>query len=118
MLWLLVRDGEISKKDVSTMLRQLEQETCWFGQDPFLRKEQEQVIGVDKMYMENNQGFIGMMRGAFGTFTAHQLWQILLCQNEFGINTISIQKMNCGKFICKVDGKTVSEYKRNERSLI
>ena len=70
------------------------------------------------MYMENNQEFISMMHGAFGTFTAHELWQILLCQNEFGINTISIQKMDCGKFICKVDEKTVNEYKRIERSLI
>ena len=70
------------------------------------------------MYMENNQEFISMMRGAFGTFTAYELWQILLCQNELGINTISIQKMSCGKFICKVDKKTVSEYKRIERSLI
>ena len=70
------------------------------------------------MYMKDNQEFISMMRGAFGTFTAHELWQILLCQNEFGINTISIQKMDCGKFICKVDEITVSKYKRNERSLI
>ena len=70
------------------------------------------------MYIGNNQEFINMMRGAFGTFTAHELWQILLCQNEFGINTISIQKMDCGKFICKVDEKTANEYKRIERSLI
>lgn len=70
------------------------------------------------MCMENNKEFIDMMRGAFGTFTTHELWQILLHQNELGINTISIQKMSCGKFICKVDEKTVSEYKRIERSLI
>ena len=70
------------------------------------------------MYMENNQEFVSMMRGAFGVFTAHELWQVLLCQNELGINIISIQKMSCGKFICKVDEKTVSEYKRIERSLI
>ena len=68
--------------------------------------------------MENNQEFISMMRGAFGTFTAHELWQILLCQNEFGINTISIQKMDCGKFICSIDEITARNYKRNERSLI
>ena len=63
------------------------------------------------MYMRNNQEFIDMMRGYFGKFTQNQLWQILLHQNEFGINTISIQKMNCGEFICKVDKETVLAYK-------
>ena len=64
------------------------------------------------MYMENNREFISMMHGAFGIFTAHELWQILLCQNEFRITTISIQKMTCGKFICKVDKLTVETYKK------
>ena len=62
------------------------------------------------MYMRNNPEFIDMMRGYFGKFTHHQLWQILLNQKELGINTISVQKMSCGDFICKVDKETVLEY--------
>ena len=63
------------------------------------------------MYMRNNQEFIDMMRGYYGKFTQQQLWQILLHQNELGINTISIQKMNSSDFICKVDEETVLAYK-------
>ena len=63
------------------------------------------------MHMKNNQEFIDMMRGYFGKFTKYELWSILINQNELGINTISIQKMNCGDFICKVDKETVLAYK-------
>ena len=66
------------------------------------------------MYMRNIQEFKLMMGGWFGTFNQHELWQILLHQNEFGINTISIQKMDCGKFICKVDKLTVEAYKKKD----
>lgn len=70
------------------------------------------------MYMKNNQEYIDMMEGHYGQFTQHELWQILLFQDELGINTIAIQKLAGGDFICKVDEKTVNEYKRIERSLI
>ena len=69
------------------------------------------------MYIKNNREYQLMMRGNFGTFDQYELWAILCHQNELGINTISIQKMSCGKFICKVDEKTVNEYKRIEREV-
>ena len=63
------------------------------------------------MYIRNNQEFIDMMSGYFGKFTKYELWSILVHQNELGINTISVQKMDCDEFICKVDKETVLAYK-------
>ena len=51
------------------------------------------------------------MMGDFGNFTQQELWQILLNQNELGINTISIQKDYTGKFVCMVDKPTIERYK-------
>lgn len=65
------------------------------------------------MHMKNNENFQLMMQGSFGFFSQHELWNILLHQNELGINTISTQKDFTGKFICKVDKLTVEEYKKN-----
>ena len=64
------------------------------------------------MCIRNSQEFIDMMNGYFGKFTKYELWSILVNQNELGINTISVQKMNCDEFICKVDKETVLAYKR------
>ena len=57
------------------------------------------------MYMKDNPKYIRMMMGDFGNFTQHELWQILLHQNELGINTLMIQQ-----FICRVDNLTVNRY--------
>lgn len=51
-----------------------------------------------------------MMMGDFGNFTQQELWQILLYQNELGINTLMIQQMADGAFICRVDIQTVNRY--------
>ena len=52
------------------------------------------------MYMKDNPKYIRMMMGDFGNFTQHELWQILLHQNELGINTLMVQQMIDGAFIC------------------
>ena len=62
------------------------------------------------MYMKNNPKYIRMMMGDFGNFTQQELWQILLHQNELGINTLMIQQMMDGAFICRVDNQTVNHY--------
>ena len=62
--------------------------------------------------MKNNENFQFMMQGEFGFFSQYELWNILLHQNELGINTILIQKDFTGKFVCKVDKLTVEEYKK------
>lgn len=62
------------------------------------------------MYMKNNPKYIRMMMGDFGNFTQQELWQILLYQNELGINTLMIQQMIDGAFICRVDNLTVNRY--------
>ena len=51
-----------------------------------------------------------MMMGDFGNFTQQELWQILLNQNELGINTLMIQQWADGAFICRVDNQTVNRY--------
>ena len=60
--------------------------------------------------MKNNSKYIRMMMGDFGNFTQQELWQILLHQNELGINTLMIQQMTDGAFICRVDNQTVNRY--------
>ena len=60
--------------------------------------------------MKNNPKYIRMMKGDFGNFTQHELWQILLHQNELRINTLMIQQMVDGAFICRVDNQTISRY--------
>ena len=60
--------------------------------------------------MKNNPKYIRMMMGDFGNFTQQELWQILLYQNELGINTLMIQQMIDGAFICRVDNLTVNRY--------
>ena len=60
--------------------------------------------------MKNNPKYIRMMMGDFGNFTQQELWQILLHQNEFVINTLMIQQMTDGAFICRVDNQTVVRY--------
>ena len=60
--------------------------------------------------MKNNRKYIRMMMGDFGNFTQQELWQILLHQNELGINTLMIQQMADDAFICRVDSKTVDYY--------
>lgn len=62
------------------------------------------------MYMERNKKFIEMMNGGFGEFTQCELWAILTNQNELGINTIMVQKLNENEFICQVDDLTVTYY--------
>ena len=62
------------------------------------------------MYMKNNPKYIRMMMGDFGNFTQQELWQILLYQNELGINTLMIQQMADGAFICRVDNQSVNRY--------
>lgn len=62
------------------------------------------------MYMKNNPKYVRMMMGDFGNFTQQELWQILLYQNELGINTLMIQQMADGAFICRVDIQTVNRY--------
>ena len=62
------------------------------------------------MYMKDNPKYIRMMMGDFGNFTQHELWQILLHQNELGINTLMIQQMIDGAFICRVDNLTINRY--------
>ena len=62
------------------------------------------------MYMKDNPKYIRMMMGDFGNFTQQELWQILLYQNELGINTLMIQQMTDGAFICRVDNLTVNRY--------
>ena len=66
------------------------------------------------MYMKNNPKYIRMMMGDFGNFTQQELWQILLCQNELGINTLMVQQMTDGAFICRVDNLTVNRYPLGE----
>ena len=68
------------------------------------------------MYMKNNPKYIRMMMGDFGNFTQQELWQILLHQNELGINTLMIQQMSDGAFICRVDNLTVNRYLLGEHS--
>lgn len=60
--------------------------------------------------MKDNPKYIRMMMGDFGNFTQQELWQILLHQNELGINTLMIQQMNDGAFICRVDHLTINRY--------
>ena len=60
--------------------------------------------------MKNNPKYIRMMMGDFGNFTQQELWQILLYQNELGINTLMIQQMADGAFICRVDNLAVNRY--------
>ena len=60
--------------------------------------------------MKNNPKYVRMMMGDFGNFTQQELWQILLYQNELGINTLMIQQMADGAFICRVDIQTVNRY--------
>lgn len=60
--------------------------------------------------MKDNPKYIRMMMGDFGDFTQQELWQILLHQNELGINTLMIQQMADSAFICRVDNLTVNNY--------
>lgn len=60
--------------------------------------------------MKDNPKYIRMMMGDFGNFTQHELWQILLHQNELGINTLMIQQMTDSAFICRVDNLTINRY--------
>ena len=60
--------------------------------------------------MKDNPKYIRMMMGDFGNFTQQELWQILLHQNELGINTLMVQQMIDGAFICRVDIQTVNCY--------
>lgn len=60
--------------------------------------------------MKDNPKYIRMMMGDFGNFTQHELWQILLHQNELGINTLMVQQMIDDTFICRVDNLTVNHY--------
>ena len=60
--------------------------------------------------MKNNPKYIRMMMGDFGNFTQQELWQILLNQNELGINKLMIQQMTDGAFICRVDNQTINRY--------
>lgn len=62
------------------------------------------------MYIKDNPKYIRMMMGDFGNFTQQELWQILLHQNELGINTLMIQQWTDGAFICRVDNLTVKHY--------
>ena len=62
------------------------------------------------MYMKDNPKYIRMMKGDFGNFTQQELWQILLHQNELGINTLKVQRMIDGAFICRVDNLSVNRY--------
>ena len=71
------------------------------------------------MYMENNKEFIDMMSGAFGEFTAYEVWFIITNQNRLGINTLSVQQNFDGLYYCMVDEFTVKEYlKKNEEGQI
>jgi hypothetical protein len=60
--------------------------------------------------MKDNPKYIRMMKGDFGNFTQQELWQILLHQNELGINTLKVQRMIDGAFICRVDNLSVNRY--------
>ena len=60
--------------------------------------------------MKDNPKYIRMMMGDFGNFTQHELWQILLHQNELGINTLMIQQMTDGAFFWRVDNLAVNRY--------
>ena len=60
--------------------------------------------------MKNNPKYTRMMMGDFANFTQQELWQILLYQNELGINTLMIQQMDDGAFICRVDSLTIERY--------
>lgn len=62
------------------------------------------------MYMKDNPKYIRMMMGDFGSFTQYELWQILLHQNDLGINTLMVQKTTDDGFICRVDNLTVEHY--------
>ena len=66
--------------------------------------------------MKNNPKYIRMMMGDFGSFTQYELWQILLHQNELGINTLMVQQKFDGTFICRVDDLTVNQYLLGESS--
>lgn len=71
------------------------------------------------MHMENNKEFIDMMSGAFGEFTAYEVWFIITNQNRLGINTLSVQQNLDGLYYCMVDEFTVKEYlKKNEEGQI
>lgn len=64
------------------------------------------------MYMKDNEDFKLMMQGDIGFFSQDEMWNILLHQEELGINTISIQKDFTGKlFVCMVDKPTIERYK-------
>jgi hypothetical protein len=64
--------------------------------------------------MKQNEQFKLMMRGGLGQFTQYELWTVLSCQDELGINTLMVQKDHYGQFLCKVDELTVMSYKKEE----
>lgn len=66
------------------------------------------------MHMQDNLEFIDMMCGGFGQFTQYELWTILLHQHELCINTLKIQKLSNGNFICLVDENTSKAYLKKE----
>lgn len=66
------------------------------------------------MYMRNNPKFIEMMNGGYGRFSLHEMWAIMTNLNELHINTIYIQQLVDGTFICSVDRPTVDYYKEEE----
>jgi len=66
--------------------------------------------------MKDNPKYNRMMIGSFENFTQQELQQILLHQNELGINTLMIQQMADGTFICRVDALTINRYLLGENS--
>ena len=63
------------------------------------------------MYMKHSKLFHSLMMGNVVAFTKYELWNILIHQNELGINTIAIQQTSNGDYVCFVDNNTINKYK-------
>lgn len=64
------------------------------------------------MYMKDNPKFIKMMKGGFGHFSLQEMWAIMTNLNALHVNTIHVQQVIDGTFICIVDRHTVEYYKK------
>ena len=62
--------------------------------------------------MKDNPKFIEMMKGGFGRFSLQEMWAIMTNLNALHVNTIHVQQVIDGTFICIVDRHTVERYKK------
>ena len=66
------------------------------------------------MITKSDRRFREMMSGRSAYFTQEEMWEIMTHLNELYINTIYVQQLIDGTFICAVDKPTVNYYLKEE----